>query len=441
MSDGLELQEAIIAATIYDNPFVPHDPFREQIRFLVSVDEEVLYGGAAGGGKSEALLMAALQYVEDSGYSALILRRTYKDLALPGALMDRAYGWLQGTDAKWNNIDKVWSFPSGATLTFGYLQHSKDKYQYQGAEFQFIGFDELTQFRFEDYSYLYSRLRKLKSSSVPIRMRATSNPGGIGHEWVKERFIVGDKSFIPSNYLNNFYLDSEAYSHSLDCLDDITRLQLKFGDWDATPEGKLFQREWFIKNTYDVIDEEILVVMRFWDLAATYEENPSKIGGADWTVGVLLIKGVSGRVYLEDIVRFRLDPDEAEDMTLTTCLGDAEQYGRDVYKVRVEQEGGASAKYVINNFSKRLAGLDFDGSHIPRKSKLDRARSFVGFIKHGNFKVKEGSVWLNEFLNELASFPTRGIHDDQVDALSGGLNELLDVELPLNVNHFAMAGF
>lgn len=234
-------QKAILAATVFDNPFIPHDPFLQQQMFLTLDVEEALYGGAAGGGKSEALLMAALQYVEKSDYSALLIRRIYKDLALPGALMDRAQEWLEGKGAHWNNVDKVWTFPSGATLTFGHLNHARDKYQYQGAEFQFIGFDELTQFNYDDYSYLHSRLRRLEVSTVPIRMRAASNPGGIGHEWVKERFVIGDRPFIPSKYTYNQYLDIEGYDCSLDKLDNITRLQLKLGDWDAVPEGKLFQ--------------------------------------------------------------------------------------------------------------------------------------------------------------------------------------------------------
>jgi predicted phage terminase large subunit-like protein len=429
---------AVIAATVFDNPFIPHVPLAQQEDFLALDVEEALFGGAAGGGKSEALLIAALQYVEDSEYSALLIRRTYKDLALPGALMDRAHEWLEGTAAHWNNVDKVWTFPSGATLTFGYIQHARDKYQYQGAEFQFIGFDELTQFNYEDYSYLHSRLRRLSGSKVPIRMRAASNPGGVGHEWVKERFILGDKLFIPSRYTDNPYMDIESYSRSLDKLDNITRLQLKHGDWDAVPEGKIFRREWITRNMYHNINEEIVSVMRFWDLAATHEEDLNKQNGADWTVGALLVKGESERVYLEEISRFRLDPGEAEDKIIQICMDDASWYGRDLYKVRVEQEGGASAKYVINNFSKKLAGLDFDGSYIPRKSKVDRARSFVGFIKHGNFKVKDNSVWFNVFVDEMASFPTRGVHDDQVDALTGGLNELLEVRLTLSFDHFTL---
>jgi predicted phage terminase large subunit-like protein len=431
-------QKALIDITVDENPYIPSSPFWNQILFLALDVEEALFGGAAGGGKSEALLMAALQYVEDSDYSALLIRRTYKDLTLPGALMDRAHEWLEVTDAHWNNVDKVWTFPSGATLTFGHIQHSRDKYQYQGAEFQFIGFDELTQFNYEDYSYLHSRLRRLKDSTIPIRMRAASNPGGIGHEWVKERFILGDKPFISSKYTDNPYMDTASYGHSLDKLDNITRLQLKLGDWDAVPEGKIFMREWFTRNLYHDINEEMECVMRFWDLAATREEDPNKKAGADWTVGALLVKGESERVYLEDITRFRLDPGEAEDKIIETCVDDANRYGRDYYKVRVEQEGGASAKYVINNFSKKLAGYNFDGSYIPRRSKVDRARAFVGFIKHGNFKIKDNSVCFNDFVDEMASFPTKGVHDDQVDALTGGLNELLEVPSPLSFDHFTL---
>ena len=216
-------QKALIDITLLDNPYIPHKPFWQQIQFLLLQEEEALYGGQAGGGKSDALLMAALQYVEEPDYAALIIRRTYKDLALPGAIMERAYKWLKPTDAHWNGQDKIWTFPSGATLTFGYLQHYNDIYNYQGSEFQFIAFDELTQFLPGEYSYLHSRLRRLEGSEIPIRMRAGSNPGGIGHEWVKREFIHGNKPFIPSGYKDNPYLDQEEYSKALDKLDHITR--------------------------------------------------------------------------------------------------------------------------------------------------------------------------------------------------------------------------
>lgn len=133
--------------------------------------------------------MAALQYVDVPHYAALLLRRSYTDLSLPGALMDRAKAWLIPTDAEWRESSKTWYFPSGATLTFGYLDQTGAEYRYQSTEFQFIGFDELTQFEERQYRYLFSRLRRTSDIDVPLRMRSASNPGGIGHEWVRHRFL------------------------------------------------------------------------------------------------------------------------------------------------------------------------------------------------------------------------------------------------------------
>jgi len=126
--------------------YCPHDPTPKQAEFLALDCLEALYGGAAGGGKTDALLMAALQHVHVPGYAALLLRRTYADLALPGAIMDRAKSWLRPKGIHWDEKNKRFTFPSGATLTFGYLDTEQDRYRYQGAELQFIGFDELTQF-------------------------------------------------------------------------------------------------------------------------------------------------------------------------------------------------------------------------------------------------------------------------------------------------------
>jgi len=146
--------------------------------------------------------MAALQYVDVPGYAAILFRRTYADLALPGALMDRAHEWLDGTDAGWTEQTKTWKFPSGATLSFGYLENEADKFRYQGAQFQFIGFDELAQFTESQYRYLFSRLRRTTGTSVPLRLRAASNPDGPGVSWMHQRFIVEGKEagrpFIPA---------------------------------------------------------------------------------------------------------------------------------------------------------------------------------------------------------------------------------------------------
>jgi hypothetical protein len=152
--------------------YIPHKPTPKQLAFLLLDNQEALYGGAAGGGKSDALLMAALQYINVPGYSALLLRRSYTDLSLPGALMDRAKAWLLPSGARWRDGLKTWEFPSGASITFGYLEKPGDEYRYQSTEFQFVGFDELTQFTEAQYRYLFSRLRRPYAVDVPLRMRS-----------------------------------------------------------------------------------------------------------------------------------------------------------------------------------------------------------------------------------------------------------------------------
>jgi Terminase large subunit, T4likevirus-type, N-terminal len=219
----------------------PHSPTVKQAEFLAATELEVLYGGAAMGGKSDALLMAALQYVDVPGYSGLLLRRTFTDLALPGAIMDRSHQWLRGKACSWDSTRKRWTFPSGATLTFGYLDTAADRYRYQGMEVQFLGVDELTQFEELTYRYMLSRVRRLAGGIVPLRVRAATNPGGIGHDWVKKRFIDGDKPFIPARLEDNPHGDQAAYRDSLAQLDSVTRRQLEDGVWEQDAAGLLYQ--------------------------------------------------------------------------------------------------------------------------------------------------------------------------------------------------------
>ncbi|MFN9954232.1 MAG: terminase large subunit domain-containing protein, partial [bacterium] len=102
--------------------------------------------------------MAALQYVDIPGYSAILFRRTFADLSLPGALMDRFRSWMSNyDDVHWNNNSFMATFPSGARISFGYLNNTGDYLRYKGSEFQFIGMDEVTEIRESDYRYLFSR--------------------------------------------------------------------------------------------------------------------------------------------------------------------------------------------------------------------------------------------------------------------------------------------
>jgi len=214
----------------------------KQAAFLSLDCLEAGYGGAAGGGKSDAILAAALQYVDVPGYAALILRRSFSDLALPGAAMARSKEWLTGK-ARWSEREKTWSFPARSSLTFGYLEAEDDVYRYQSSEYQFIGFDELTQFSEAQYRYLFSRLRRVSEIEVPLRMRWASNPGGVGHGWVKRRFIdepADGVVFVPARVADNPGLEADEYVRSLSHLPETIRQQLLDGDWGAF-EGAAFQ--------------------------------------------------------------------------------------------------------------------------------------------------------------------------------------------------------
>jgi phage terminase large subunit-like protein len=246
------MSREVLEMTLVDNPYVPHLPTERQILFLELECLDALYGGAAGGGKSDALLMAALQFATVPGYAALLLRRTFADLKLPGALIDRSREWLTGK-AHWNAQEHRWRFPRGGTLQFGYADHVGDEERYRSSEFQFIGLDEATQFTENQIRFLFSRLRRRVGIPVPLRYRLGTNPGGPGHEFVKARYIdpgTPGKAFVPAKVADNPHIDQEQYLTSLAELDPLTRAQLVAGDWDAVAGGR-FRREWFGRHRRD----------------------------------------------------------------------------------------------------------------------------------------------------------------------------------------------
>jgi predicted phage terminase large subunit-like protein len=406
--------------------YVPHVPTARQAAFLapiVNQVREVFFGGAAGGGKSDALLMAALQYVDVPGYAAILFRKTYADLALEGALMDRAREWLAPTDARWSDRDHRWTFPSGATLSFGYIEHAGDEERYASAEFQLIGFDELTQFSERQYRFMFSRLRRTVNVDVPLRMRGASNPLGPGKAWVHQRFVLPGarpgRLFISSRLEDNPYLDQAEYEANLALLGAVEFRQLRWGDWDVKPEGRMFKRAWFAEAARDEADGSAERV-RYWDLAAS--ETPKapsarKAGDPDWTAGLRLARSAAGIYVVEDVVRDRLSPAGVEQMIRATADAD----GRAV-PIRMEQEGGASGKSLVSHYRRHvLDGFDFRGV-TSSGSKEVRAKPVAARAEAGEILLARGP-WVDAFLDELAEFP-EGLHDDQVDALSGAYGYL-----------------
>jgi predicted phage terminase large subunit-like protein len=417
---------ALFIKTIRENPYIKQKPTAKQAEFLMKEGNEGLFGGSAGGGKSSTLLMAALQYVMYPNYHALLLRRSFKDLALPGALMDRAFDWLHTTDAHWDDLTKTWEFPSGATVSFGYLEAERDKFRYQGSELQMVGFDEASQFLESQYTYLFSRLRRPKDSFIPIRMRCCSNPGDIGAEWVKARFITydgEDRFFIPSRYTDNPYLDQKEYEQSLDKLDPITRAQLKEGNWDVSFSSGLFRREWF--EFVDFVPNGHMI--RVWDTAATEQVD---YNNPDFTAGCLMVEK-DGTFYIKDVVRARKKPGDIEKLIRHT----AEMDGIRV-RVIMLQEPASSGINMIDHYAKQvMKGFAFYGFK-PTGDKVVNAQPLSAAASHGNVKLSKDLLTNMELqpngtmksmaevlLSEFQLFPL-GKHDDVVDATSTAFNQL-----------------
>lgn len=236
----------------------PHRPWPKQREWIELDVLESLYGGAAGGGKTDALLDSAMRYADVPGYSALILRRSFADLALPNSVMDRAGKWLRPTSATWNERDKRWTFPSGAVLQFGYCDTRADLDRYKSAEFQYIAVDELTEWPEDWYTFLFSRLRRRAGVNIPLRMRGATNPDGIGQEWVRQRFRIpenvaipepiwtgGARVFWPARAEDNPSLDLAAYEASLEQMtggrDSVRWKQLREGLWIRDGEGLVYR--------------------------------------------------------------------------------------------------------------------------------------------------------------------------------------------------------
>jgi hypothetical protein len=243
-----------------------------QTDFLSASEQEVLYGGAAGGGKSYAMVADPIRYVNNPNANMLLVRRSTEELRELISISKKLYpAAIEG--ARFLERDKTWVFPSGASLWMSYLDRDDDVSRYQGQAFNWIGFDELTQWPTPyAWNYMRSRLRSAKGSGLELYQRATTNPGGAGHHWVKKAFIdpappntsfwatdpsTGEtivfpkghrregepllkRKFVPATLFDNPYLaDDGMYEANLLSMPEHQRRQLLEGDWTLN-EGAAF---------------------------------------------------------------------------------------------------------------------------------------------------------------------------------------------------------
>lgn len=437
MADTAPLTAAqldLIEHSILRNPYIPADivPTLKQAHLLTATEDEVLYGGSVRGGKSEGLLMAACQYKTQIDSHTLVVRRNRASLTNAGALIDRSRTYLLNTDASWNGSSFKWTFPNRSTITFGYLDDQKAVEQYLSAAYTDIFFEEVTDIPRDLYSQLVSRASKRMGNPLPLRVFATCNPPADSTgDWIRDQFIrrmdadgvaqsdvfdvtdsetgmVTTRRFIRAGLDDNPHEDRVAYMRRLMSVDRLNRARM-LGSWTQAREGKMLLAEHLPIVTKPLHGPNV-VRCRAWDLAATLPT--SKSPDPDWTVGVVIALDtqlgsyqVQGAHYMRDI------PAKVK----AAIREKAQDDGRDTM-VRWWRDPAQAGKSQSMDLSVMMGAYNASGV-TARTNKVTNFSPFAGAAGSGLVSVLDfdGS---QDYVNSLLSFPTKGVHDDDVDATS-----------------------
>lgn len=266
-------------------PYAKISPTPVQMRFLRSNASEALFGGAVGGGKSIALMLAAFMYADVPNYKALLVRKTTRDLEAPGGLVSVARDWLYKSGAKWNHDNKRFYLKNNITIDFGHFENDIDADRYQGLEFNYIGLDEAgqhTQFR---YDALLQRIRRQKTDVVPSRMRCTANPGGVGHQFLFQKFVdprTATGEYYPANLADNPHIDSSDYMTRLTRLSKLAQDQLIRGMWVLDMEGLVYQYKRDVNACESPPDDDYKVIIGI-DLGSSERQKTTGFAVVLWS--------------------------------------------------------------------------------------------------------------------------------------------------------------
>lgn len=429
-----------------------------QEMFLDSLADIAIYGGAAGGGKTYALLLEPLRHISNSAFGGIIFRKNTTQIRNEGGLWTESLGLYKPMKGHPRQSVLEWHFPSSMRMKFAHLEHDLTMFSYQGAQIPYIGWDELTHFSAEQFFYLLSRNRS--SSKVPGYVRATCNPDPdswvadfiswwIDQEtgypileragklrWYIRRddvFIWADHpdelkrrygkkalpksvTFIPSTIEDNKILmeNDPAYLANLDSLSKVDRMRLRWGNWKIRASaGNIFRREWF--PVVEAIPSGWTSCIRAWDRAATKVNASNK--DPDWTRGLKMYKYPDGSFCVGDLKSIRDTPGQVEDLIKNVA-------SQDGHRVRIvsQQDPGSAGVTESLNFVKMLKGFDVR-TVVISKDKVTRAKPVSAQSEVHNIKIlrapwnesSDKSSGKNDdddgFFKELEDFPD-GRHDD-----------------------------
>ncbi|WDL96929.1 phage terminase large subunit [Alicyclobacillus sp. ALC3] len=432
-----------------------------QEMFLNTTADIALYGGAAGGGKTYALLLENMRHVDNPRFGAVIFRRNSNQIMTEGGLWDNALDLypLKGAVPK-ITPRPVMVFPSGARVTFAHLQYENDIHGWQGAQIPLICFDELTHFTRRQFIYMLSRNRS--TCGVKPYIRATTNPEA--DSWVADfiswwidddgypipersgviRYFVtidddvkwadsreelaknyGSRiddaksfTFIASSIHDNKILleHDPGYLANLNALSSVEKGRLLHGNWKIKPSaGMYFRREQ--AQVVPTVPGRIIKSCRAWDLAATIPtpDNPSP----DATSGVLMGKLDDGRFIVLDVIRVQQRANEVRSLVKRTATSDRDRHPGN--RIRLPQDPGQAGKEQAESYVKHLAGFTVKTLRV-NGDKVTRAEPFSSQWQAGNILIL-AAPWNEMYFTELESFPD-GAHDDMVDASSDAFADL-----------------
>lgn len=431
--------------------YCPHKPWPLQRQFLDLRCHEALFGGAAGSAKTDCLLMCALQWVHVPGYACLIIRRDFARLAKAGSIMDRLISWLYGTDAKWNDKKKRATFPSGAIIEFGYIDHPDDRFQFQSTEYHQVIYDEVTELRLNNdesnpYLFMHSRQRRHVGFPVPIMIRAASNPGQVGHRFIKDRFVPkeydcdeyrkhktgpiftagGARAFLPAFIEDNPTLNKEEYEASLQHLPQITRARLMRGDWSVTEDG-LIQPSWPLR--YRVSGDGVITVYdASGGVAATWNETASYRFQTCDPAGTSADKARSSRGHDHSWSVIQTWDRAPADVGPFIVLRDNQRvrvsFTGLLDELRAANDRWSPARVRIENEKLGLAAQELLRDEIPidtvptgGKDKVSRASVLLQKLERGEVALPQSAPWLESLEAEWFSWTGHPEEtSDQIDA-------------------------